>query len=430
MRRVVVLGTGIMGAGMARSLLRSGLDVTVWNRSPARAAPLAADGAQVAGTAAGAVAGADAVLTMLWDGGSVAEVMTGALPAAPDGVLWAQASTVSLHDAGVRLPALAGRYGARYVDAPVLGTRQPAEEGRLVVLAAAPGPLRDPATSLFGAIAARTVWVSEQPGDGTRLKLAVNSWVGTIVAATAQAIALAQGLGLDPQLLLDTVRGGADQTWLSPCRSPWTSTRGTGRARTSSAQSHQRSTARCCPGVTRRPNRSRSAAVVTSGYQAGTGPTAASARRRVWSLCSTARNRASCLPAWSRSIPSTVSNKLVPGTRLVTRISGLVPAATTTGRYGTAGSSASVSKMVIWCRMNRAAACDHANFTTKSSPRAALDMWNTGSSWPARPGIVTGSPANAGATTRSASAMAAGDGPGSQLTNRNSPAASMSQPAR
>jgi 3-hydroxyisobutyrate dehydrogenase len=212
MRHVAVLGTGIMGAGMARSLLRSGLDVTVWNRSPDRAARLAADGAQVAGTAAEAVAGVDGVVTTLWDGGSVAEVMAEALPAAPDRVLWAQTSTVSLDDAGVRLPALAGRYGARYVDAPVLGSRQPAEEGKLVVLAASPGPLRDPVTPLFEAIAARTVWVSERPGDGTRLKLVANSWVGTIVAATAQAIALARSLGLDPQVFLDTVRGGAVDT--------------------------------------------------------------------------------------------------------------------------------------------------------------------------------------------------------------------------
>jgi len=212
MRRVAVLGTGIMGAGMARSMLRSGLDVIVWNRSPGRAAPLAADGAQVAGTAAEAVAGVDAVVTMLWDGGSVAEVMTAALPAAPGGVLWAQTSTVSLRDAGMLLPALASMYGARYADAPVLGSRQPAEEGKLLVLAAAPGPLRDPVKPLFDAIAARTVWVSERPGDGTRLKLVTNSWVGTIVAATAQAIALAQSLGLDPQVFLDTVRGGAVDT--------------------------------------------------------------------------------------------------------------------------------------------------------------------------------------------------------------------------
>src|SRR5258708_3379103 len=141
MRRVAVLGTGIMGAGMARSLLRSGLDVIVWNRSRGRAAPLAADGAQVAGTAAGAVAGADAVVTMLWDGGSGAEGMTAALPAAPDGVLWAQTSTGSLHDAGVRLPPLASRYGARYIDAPVLGTRPPPEDGKPLALARAPGPV-------------------------------------------------------------------------------------------------------------------------------------------------------------------------------------------------------------------------------------------------------------------------------------------------
>jgi 3-hydroxyisobutyrate dehydrogenase len=207
--RVAVLGTGIMGSGMARSLLRSGLDVTVWNRHPDRTAPLAAAGAHVAGTAAEALAGVDAVITILWDGNSVAEVMADALPGAADGVLWVQSSTVSLHDAGDLLPALADGCGARYIDAPVLGTRQPAEEGRLTVLAAAPEPLRDPIAPVFGAIAARTVWVSDRPGDGTRLKLVANSWVATIVAASAQSIALAEGLGLDPRVFLDMMTGSA-----------------------------------------------------------------------------------------------------------------------------------------------------------------------------------------------------------------------------
>jgi 3-hydroxyisobutyrate dehydrogenase len=206
---IAVLGTGIMGTGMARSLLRAGLDVTVWNRTSGRAAPLAADGARVAGTAAEAMAGADAVITILWDGNSVADVMAEALPAAPDEILWAQASTVSLHDAGDRLPALAARHGARYVDAPVLGTRQPAEEGKLTVLAAGAEVLRDPLAPVFGAIAARIVWVSERPGDGTRLKLVANSWVATMVAATAQSIALARGLGVDPRVFLDMMRGSA-----------------------------------------------------------------------------------------------------------------------------------------------------------------------------------------------------------------------------
>ena len=206
---VSVLGTGIMGAGMARSLLRSGLDVTVWNRTSSRAAPLAADGARVAGTATEAVARADVVVTMLWDGDSVAEVMAAALPSAPAGIVWVQTSTVSLRDAADRLPALAARHGARYIDAPVLGTRQPAEEGKLTVLAAAPEQLRDSMAPVFGAIGARTVWVGERPGDGTRLKLVANSWVATMVTAAAQAIAFARDLGLDPQVFLDMVKGGA-----------------------------------------------------------------------------------------------------------------------------------------------------------------------------------------------------------------------------
>src|SRR5580693_4477961 len=193
--RVAVLGTGIMGTGMAHSLLRSGLDVTVWNRSSGRAAPLAADGADVAGSPSEAVADADAVISILWDGNSVADVMADALPAAPDGVLWVQASTVSVHDADDMLAALADGCGARYVDAPVL--------------AAGPEELRDPLAPVFGAIAARIVWVSERPGDGTRLKLVANSWVATIVAATAQSIAFAQGLGLDPRAFLDMMRGSA-----------------------------------------------------------------------------------------------------------------------------------------------------------------------------------------------------------------------------
>lgn len=65
---VAVLGTGIMGAGMARSLLRAGHDVRVWNRDRDRAEPLAADGAAVAGGPEEAVGGADAAVTMLFDG--------------------------------------------------------------------------------------------------------------------------------------------------------------------------------------------------------------------------------------------------------------------------------------------------------------------------------------------------------------------------
>lgn len=205
--KVTVLGTGIMGAGMARSLLRAGLDVTVWNRDGRRAAPLASDGAVVAPDPSAAVAGADVVLTMLFDGAAVTEVMTGALPAVDRRAVWVQSSTVGI-EATAGLASLAGRFGVGFVDAPVLGTRQPAEQGKLTVLAAAPEAMRDRVAEVFDAVAARTVWVGERPGDGHRLKLVANAWVLSITAATAQSIALADGLGLDPARFLDVIAGG------------------------------------------------------------------------------------------------------------------------------------------------------------------------------------------------------------------------------
>ena len=206
-KTVTVLGTGIMGAGMARNLIGAGLDVTVWNRSPDRARPLADAGARIATDAAEAVAGADVVVTMLFDADSVAQVMEEALPAmAPDAV-WVQTSTVGL-EGTERLAALAARHDVAFLDAPVLGTKAPAEQGTLTVLVGGPSALRDAVTPVFDAIGSKTLWVGEQPGDGHKLKLVANSWVGMVTAGTGQAIALAGALGLDPQLFLDVIAGG------------------------------------------------------------------------------------------------------------------------------------------------------------------------------------------------------------------------------
>ncbi|MFE2753614.1 NAD(P)-dependent oxidoreductase [Actinosynnema sp. NPDC059335] len=211
--RVVVLGTGLMGAGMARSLLRAKLDVVVWNRSVAKARPLADEGAVVAEDPKSAVVGADVVITMLFDADSTAGVMAEALPSVEDGAVWAQCGTVGLEGTG-HLAELAATHGVPYVDAPVLGTRAPAEQGRLTVLAAGPVELREFVTPVFDALAIRTVWAGERPGDGQRLKLAANSWVLSITAATAQAVALARGLGLDPDAFLEAIAGGpVDSTY-------------------------------------------------------------------------------------------------------------------------------------------------------------------------------------------------------------------------
>jgi 3-hydroxyisobutyrate dehydrogenase len=204
---VAVLGTGIMGSGMARNLIAAGLDVTVWNRSPDRARPLAGAGARMATDAAEAVAGADVVVTMLFDTDAVAQVMEWALPAVAPGAVWAQTSTVGLHGA-VRLAELAARHDVGIVDAPVLGTRQPAEQGTLTVLAGGPSALREAVTPVFDAIGSKTVWVGEQPGDGQKLKLVANSWIGSVITGIGQAVAFAERLDLDPQMFLDTIAGG------------------------------------------------------------------------------------------------------------------------------------------------------------------------------------------------------------------------------
>ncbi len=207
---VAVLGAGgTMGFPMARNLARAGLTVRAWNRSAAKAEPLAADGVTIAGSPAEAADGAGIVLTMLADTEAVTAAMDGgqgAMAAMPPEAVWLQMST--LGEAGTqRCAELAERHGIAFVDAPVLGTRQPAEERKLVVLASGPAGLRDRVQPALDAVGQKTMWVGET-GTGTRLKLVTNSWVLAVVEAGAETIALAEGLGLDPALLFEALAGG------------------------------------------------------------------------------------------------------------------------------------------------------------------------------------------------------------------------------
>jgi 3-hydroxyisobutyrate dehydrogenase len=206
---VAVLGTGIMGAAMARNLVRAGHDVRVWNRTRGKAEPLAADGARVVDTPAEAVAGAGVILTMLYDGPAVLDVMRQAAPALRPGAVWAQSTTVGL-DAFPGLGGFARDHDLHLVDAPVLGTRQPAENGQLIVLAAGPKAVRPAVVPIFEAVGSRTTWVGDDgaAGTATRLKLVCNSWVLAVTHGAAEALALAEGLGVDPQGFLDAVAGG------------------------------------------------------------------------------------------------------------------------------------------------------------------------------------------------------------------------------
>lgn len=203
---VALLGTGIMGAGMGRSMLRAGLPLTVWNRTRRKTEALAADGASVAATPADAVRDAQVIVTMLADAAAVADAMAAAAAGLRRGQVWAQTSTVGV--AGLEaLTRFAGEHGLIFVDAPVLGTRQPAELGALIVFAAGPDEARPFVEPVFDAISQNTRWIG-RAGQATRLKLVANSWVLTVTTGTAEALALARGLGIDPRLFLDAVAGG------------------------------------------------------------------------------------------------------------------------------------------------------------------------------------------------------------------------------
>ena len=97
--------------------------------------------------------------------------------------------------------------GVTFVDAPVLGTKQPAEQGKLVVLAAGPAKALDRCAPLFDAIGTKTITFDE-PGQATRLKLVLNNWVLAVTVGTAETIALAERLGVDPRMFLEAIEGG------------------------------------------------------------------------------------------------------------------------------------------------------------------------------------------------------------------------------
>jgi len=185
-----------MGAPMARHLAAKH-DVVAWNRTRSKAEGL---GAAVADSPAAAVDGADVVVTMLADGPTVAQVMEGVKLS--DDQVWWQASTVGLE----WLDKLGG---GGFVDGPVMGTRKPAEDGTLTVLASGPG--REQLADVFEPVSAKVIDCGDF-GNGTRLKLVGNNWVLSLVEGLAETIALAERLGVDPRDFLKLIEGGLMDT--------------------------------------------------------------------------------------------------------------------------------------------------------------------------------------------------------------------------
>jgi 3-hydroxyisobutyrate dehydrogenase len=208
--RVAVLGIGTMGRGMAHSLLRAGFTVDAWNRTPEPAAQLAADGATAHDDPAQAVEYADVVITMVPDARAVDDVAfgQGMLAALRPGTVWAQMGTIGVtatDDLNTRVGK--ERPDVFFVDAPVSGTKAPAETGNLLILASGPEAARPRLDPVFGALGQRTKWLGEV-GAGTRLKLVMNTWLVTLVEGAAEVMALAGSLGVASQDVLDFLAEG------------------------------------------------------------------------------------------------------------------------------------------------------------------------------------------------------------------------------
>jgi 3-hydroxyisobutyrate dehydrogenase len=181
---VAVLGTGIMGAPMARNLLKAGFQVRVWNRTPDKARVLAAEGADLAKTPAEAVLEAAFVITMLTDTAAVLAVMGQAAESVPPGGVWLQTSMDTDLES---VAALAEDHGITFVSCPVIGTRKTAGQGRLVVLASGPGDVLDRAQPIFDAIGSKPVRLAPEIGRASRMGLVVSAWtVGILESLRAQ----------------------------------------------------------------------------------------------------------------------------------------------------------------------------------------------------------------------------------------------------
>lgn len=207
---VAVIGAGIMGSAMARNLVAAGLNTKVWDRSASATGPLADAGAMVAASVPDAVQDADVVITML----STADVLDsvifdgGATDAFSDGCVWAQMGTIGVEATLRTKDRLAARRpDVMFVDAPVSGSKGPAQHGELLILASGPTAAADAVRPVFDILGRKTVWLGDA-GKGSQMKLVVNAYMSILIEAVAETMQLADRLDIGHQQLAEVIEGG------------------------------------------------------------------------------------------------------------------------------------------------------------------------------------------------------------------------------
>jgi 3-hydroxyisobutyrate dehydrogenase len=207
---VAVIGAGIMGSAMTRNLVAAGVHTRVWDRSPAATGPLAAAGAIVAPSAREAVQDADVVITMLPTADVVESVIFdgGVAAAFTDGCVWAQMGTIGVEATlRIRDRLAAQRPDVIFLDAPVSGSKGPAEQGQLLILASGPAAAADAVRPVFGILGRKTVWLGEA-GQGSLVKVVVNAYMSILIEGVAETMELADRLGIGHQQLAEVIEGG------------------------------------------------------------------------------------------------------------------------------------------------------------------------------------------------------------------------------
>jgi len=208
--RLGFLGTGIMGSAMAANLLKAGYPLQVYNRTPAKAAALVAAGAQPAPTPLSLAADSDVIIAMV----------TG--PEALDNLLWSEAGAAGAFGPGktfINMSSVPPRYtlalaeelaplGVAFIEAPVSGTKKPAEEGKLVLLAAGERDQIEAMAPIFSVLGQKVVYCGPI-GQGSRMKMAINLLLGVMMAGLAESLNFARHGGLDPEALLEVIGAGA-----------------------------------------------------------------------------------------------------------------------------------------------------------------------------------------------------------------------------
>ena len=207
---VAVIGAGIMGSAMARNLVAAGRVTRVWDRSASATGPLAEAGAVVTASVQDAVRGADVVITMLPTADAVESVIFdgGVAGAFADGCVWAQMGTIGVEATlRIRDRLAAQRPGVMFVDAPVSGSKGPAEQGQLLILASGPAAAADRVGPVFDILGRKTVWLG-QAGQGSVVKLVVNAYMSILIEGVAETMELADRLGIGHQQLAEVIEGG------------------------------------------------------------------------------------------------------------------------------------------------------------------------------------------------------------------------------